>query len=49
MTDRDGCTKEDLIEFDKLSYKNKIVFTHVPYDDIKSAVYIKGFEKDNEV
>ena len=49
MTDRDGCTKEDLIEFDKLPYKNKIVFTHVPYDDIKSAVYITRFEKDNEV
>lgn len=49
MTDRDGCTKDDLIEFDNLPYKNKIVFTHVPYDDIKSAVYIKGFEKDNEV
>ena len=49
MTDRDVCTKDDLIEFDNLPYKNKIVFTHVPYDDIKSAVYIKGFEKDNEV
>lgn len=49
MTDRDGCTKDDLIEFDNLPYKNKIVFTHVPYDDIKSAVYIKGFERDNEV
>ena len=49
MADRDGCTKDDLIEFDNLPYKNKIVFTHVPYDDIKSAVYIKGFEKDNEV
>ena len=35
MADRDGCTKDDLIEFDNLPYKNKIVFTHVPYDDIK--------------
>ena len=46
MTDRDGCTKEDLIEFDKLPYKNKIVFTHIKYPNIRSAVYIPGFEQD---
>ena len=46
MTDRDGCTLEDLKEFDNLPYRNKIVFTHLPYKDIQSAFYIKGFEKD---
>ena len=30
--------------FDKLPYKNKVIFTHVPYDEIKSAYYIPGFE-----
>ena len=49
MTDRDGCTKEDLIEFDKLPYKNKIVFTHIKYPDIRSAVYIPGFEQEEYV
>ena len=49
MTDRDGCTKEDLIEFDNLPYKNKVVFTHLPYDDINSAIYIKGFEEEKQV
>ena len=46
MTDRDGCTEDDLREFDKLEYKNKKVFTHIKRPDISSAVYIPGFEKD---
>lgn len=49
MTERDGCTMDDLIEFDNLSYKNKVVFTKLPYKNIKSSYYIKGFEKDKEV
>ena len=47
FSDREGCTYEDLKFFDALPYKNKIVFTHVPYPDIKSAFYIKGFENEN--
>ena len=47
MTDRDGCTKEDLLAFEQLKYLNKKVFTHIEYPDIKSAVYIPGFEKEN--
>ena len=49
MTDRDGCTEDDLREFDKLEYKNKKVFTHIEHPDISSAVYIPGFEKDESV
>ena len=49
FTDRDGCTYEDLKEFDNLSIKNKIVFTHKPYEKIKSAFYIKGFENRDSV
>ena len=49
MTDRDGCTEDDLREFDKLEYKNKKVFTHIKHPDISSAVYIPGFEKDESV
>ena len=48
-TDRDGCTKEDIIQFDKLPYKNKVIFTHKIYPDIKSTFYIKGFENAGEV
>lgn len=47
MTDRDGATKEDLIAFDNLPFKNKIVLTNKKYDDIKSSIYISGFEKEN--
>jgi uncharacterized protein (DUF1919 family) len=49
MTDRDGCTKQDLEEFDKLDYKNKIIFTHINYPNIKSSVYIKGFENESQI
>lgn len=44
MTERDGCEYQDLIEFDALPFKNKVVFTHKNYPKIKSAVYIQGFE-----
>lgn len=49
FTDRDGCTYENLKEFDLLPYQNKVVFTHKPYPDIKSAYYIRGFEKLDSV
>lgn len=46
FTDRDGCTYEDLIRFDKLAIKNKVVFTHIKYSGIPSAYYIPGFESE---
>ena len=46
FTDRDGCTYENLLRFDKLPIKNKVVFTHVEYKEIASACYIPGFEKE---
>lgn len=49
MTDRDGCTIDDIKEFDSLDYKNKIIFTHLPHPEIKSCYYIKGFENENQV
>lgn len=49
FTDRDGCTHEDLIAFDNLPIKNKIVFTNKKYPDIKSSFYIKGFENQDTV
>lgn len=41
FSDRDGCTKQYLIKFDNLPFKNKVVFVNKPYPDIKSAFYIK--------
>ncbi|CDM69222.1 hypothetical protein CM240_2064 [Clostridium bornimense] len=48
-TDRDGCTENDIREFDRIPYKNKVIFTHKHYEDIESAYQIKGFENDNQV
>lgn len=45
MSDRDGCTNDDLLEFDKLPCKNKVVFVHEPRPDIKSALYVPGYKK----
>ena len=46
FAERDGCTYQDLVEFDKLPWPNKVVFTHKEYKDIKSSFYIKGFENE---
>lgn len=48
FTDRDGCTYEDLRDFDKLDYK-KVVFTASRYNDIKSSFVVKEFEGCQEV
>ena len=47
MTDRDGCTYQNLQEFDALPYEHKVVFTHCPYPEIQSAFYIPGFETED--
>ena len=49
FTDKDGCTEDDLKAFDSLPYEHKVVFTHIPHPEIKSAYYIKGFENETEV
>ncbi|WP_439257666.1 DUF1919 domain-containing protein [Lonepinella sp. BR2271] len=49
MTDRDGCTYQHLQQFDALPFANKVVFTHKPYPELKSAFYIKGFEQQGQV
>lgn len=46
MIERDGCTYEDILEFDKLPYKNKVVFVSKEMPEIKSAIHIP---KANEI
>lgn len=48
MIERDGCTEEDIIQFNKLPYKNKVVFVHKPMPEIESTVYIPGTELNGE-
>ena len=42
MTERDGCTIQDLENFDKLPYKNKVVFTTEEHDRFNSSLYLEG-------
>ncbi|WP_439294150.1 DUF1919 domain-containing protein [Lonepinella sp. BR2882] len=49
MTDRDGCTYQHLQQFEALPFVHKVVFTHKPYPELKSAFYIKGFEQQDQV
>ena len=42
MTQRDGCTENDINEFNELSYKNKVIFVNEKYKNIESAYYIKN-------
>lgn len=47
--DGDNCTYKTMQRFDKLPYKNKVIFTHIPYPEIKSSYYIPGFENEESV
>ena len=52
MTDKDspqGMIEEELEAFDRLPFKNKVVFTHKPYPHLKSVFYIRGFEQNDQV
>lgn len=49
FTDRSGCTQADLEAFDKLPYKHKVVFTHIPHPEIESSFYIRGYENEKKV
>ena len=46
LTEQHDCTEEIVREFDKLPYKNKVVFTYRKYEDVKSSIYLEEF-KDN--
>ena len=48
-TEKDGCSYEMIQRFDRLPYKNKVIFTHVEYPEFSSAYYIKGFEDKGEL
>lgn len=49
LVEKDGCTYNDLANFDKLSFENKVVFTHRKYPKIFSSYQLIGFENDLEV
>lgn len=44
MNEGKGSTNELLERFDNVKFDNKVMLTHKPYPELKSAYYIKGFE-----
>ena len=49
LVERDGCTYEDLLRFDKLPFKHKVALVHKQYKGLQSQFVIKGFENDKQV
>ena len=49
MSERNGCTHEQIQEFDALPYPRKVIFTQRPYPKIKSVFHIPGFENEPQL
>lgn len=49
MVEKDGCTYEDIRNFDALPIENKVVFTYKDYPEFPSAFYVKGFERGKAI
>lgn len=50
MVQKDGCTKQDILSFDNLKYKHKVIFTVADYPWCNSAYHIpKSEENENNV
>lgn len=45
--DSDDCTYDSIKRFDALPYPRKVIFTHKPYPEFKSAYYLAGFEHED--
>lgn len=49
MSERDGCTYQDLENFNKLPLKNKVVFTCKKYPKIESSFSVPEYENQQEL
>lgn len=49
MTEKEGCTLSIAEEYDRLPYKHKVLFTHIPMPELKSAYCLHGFENEREL
>lgn len=49
MSERDGCTYQDLQHFDRLPIKNKVVFTCKKYPEIESSFSFSDYENQKEL
>ncbi len=48
-SEKGDCTYETIQRFERLPYRNKVIFTHIAYPEFPSAFYIKGFEEKGEM
>lgn len=46
MVQKDGCTEDDILAFEKLKYKHKVIFTSKEYPQYHSAYYIPRSAED---
>ncbi|MCI5734155.1 MAG: DUF1919 domain-containing protein [Tenericutes bacterium] len=50
LTYKDGCTKQNINDFNELDYDNKIIFVPQKYNNYDCSYYIKGSENEkNEI
>lgn len=49
MSERDGCTLQNMKDFDNLPFKNKVIFTHKEYVNIKSSFPLLDYKNQKEV
>lgn len=49
LTCKDGYALKDIKTFDKLNYKNKVVFVPEKYNNFNSSFYIKNSDSDSEI
>lgn len=49
LIEKDGCTYKDLVDFDKLSFPNKVAIVHKEYPEIQCSYVLKGNRAENEV
>lgn len=49
MAEKDGCTKEMVLEFDELPFNNKVIFTCNEYTECRSAIFVKEGSTNGEV
>ena len=49
MNDRNNCSIKLMREFDRLLYKNNVIFAHILQREIKCSYYIKRRENEKQV
>ena len=49
LIEKDGCTYKDLVDFDNLSFTNKVAIVHKEYPEIRCSYVLKDNRAESEV